>query len=125
MRAPVPAQGVIHNQGVYAGIIDDESQFLGGQAKIQRHEDRAQGLGGKHGFQQRRMVEAQVTHPVADTDTARLEQRCLAPHAVAKFPVGDFLFLENQRRALGVEFRAAQRSSGEIGFLSGHAQVTP
>ena len=59
------AQAIVHDQAVHTGVIDNEDQFLCGQAEVQRHENRYQRLRSEHGLQQSGMIEAKIAHAIA------------------------------------------------------------
>ena len=84
------------------GIVDDESQFFRGQAKIERYKDCAQGMGGKECFQQRRMIKTQVTHPVSNAYALRAQQGCLTSYAVTEFAIGVLLLFKKKGGALRI-----------------------
>ncbi len=110
------SQGVVHHQGMHTGIVDDEGEFLRGQAEIQGHENRPQRLGGEHGLQQGRVVYPQVTHPVAHADTALAQQTGLAPNPIGKFRIGALGIFEHQRPALRIKLRAPEHQGREVVF---------
>ena len=66
------AQRGIGNQRVNAGVVDDERKLGPGQAKIDRHEDRAQRPCSEHRLEKVRVIDADVANPIAAANTQRL-----------------------------------------------------
>ena len=58
---------------VAAGVAHDELELRTGQPEVQRNEDGPEACGGEHRLEERRMVEPQVSDPVAVADPAVTE----------------------------------------------------
>ena len=109
-RGPCSAGGefVIDDQNARPGIPDDVGDFVGGQAEIDRQENRADMACGERDIEKRRTVFHQHGDDVIRADAARNEPSAHASDPRVEGGVGNFLAAVFQRTAL-------RRPSGVVG----------
>ena len=110
----------IDDQRARGAILDHESELGTGEAKIERHEDRAEPRRGEHGEEEHRLVEAEKGDPVAFRHSERDEPRCAILDRLLHLGVGPVAALEAQRFPLGAPQGALEEPVGKAD-VRGHS----
>jgi hypothetical protein len=98
---------VVGEQEPGAGVLQDETDVLGAEPVVERHQHPA---GRRHpvvGFQQRRGVRAEERHPVTLAQPRRAQRRGQPVHALPELPVGVAAALVHHRHLVRVHQHAA------------------
>ena len=113
--------GLVDDQGVDAGVVDDEAELRPGQPEVQRHERRTQPGGGEHRLEERRLVHPEEPDAVAVGHAAGAQGGSQPVDPVEQLLVGPGHALERQRPPVRSAAGAPGQPGGqaEIGFGHG------
>ena len=114
-------RGLVGEQQLGAGVVEDVGDLAAGQPEVHRHPDRPEPVGREHDLHELGPVAHQHGHPVTEADTARGQRAGEPLDPVVQLAPGRGLALEPERRRGRAGIGRAGRGGCSSAPGDGHA----